>query len=152
MHHFRSCWCSVMWIAWSFTKYTQNDKLWNMISSIFQCFHFTSYFCNLNRFPLNEFWSSPILTRDDRKGAVLHQVKYIINVVVQPEETNTDKKKKKSYGDWQEWCRNLRRWHGKLLPVTYLDFAPLYGEQHHGHVAEVLCDGRFWHAACEQRH
>lgn len=39
-----------------------------------------------------------------------------------------------------------------LLPVTNLDVVSLYGEQHHGHVAKVLCDGGFRHAAREQRH
>lgn len=39
----------------------------------------------------------------------------------------------------------------KISPITNLDGAPLYSEQHHGHVAEVLFDGCFRHAAGEQR-
>lgn len=39
----------------------------------------------------DEFWTSPALTRANRKGTVLHQVKYVVDVVMQPEEGGKNK-------------------------------------------------------------
>lgn len=45
----------------------------------------------MNSSETNASWSSPALTGADRKGAVLHQVKHVVDVVMQPGETGENR-------------------------------------------------------------
>lgn len=55
----------------------------------------------------NVYWTSPALAGADRKGTILHQVKYVVDVVVHPEEGEKDE----NHGevDWKWWMMCV--WH-----------------------------------------